>query len=50
MYREKECQSLKHFEAHKDEELAQIRAELAEKEQEMAQFKTGPEAEEKHYA
>ncbi|MGB7985855.1 MAG: sulfide/dihydroorotate dehydrogenase-like FAD/NAD-binding protein [Terracidiphilus sp.] len=50
MYREKECQSLKHFEAHKDEELAQIRAELAEKEQEMAQFKTGPDAEEKHYA
>jgi ferredoxin--NADP+ reductase len=35
MYREKECQSLKHFEAHKDEELVQLRAELA--------------AEEKHY-
>ncbi len=29
MYREKECQSLKDFEAHKDEELVQIRAELA---------------------
>ncbi len=35
MYREKECQSLKDFEAHKDEELVQIRAGLA--------------AEEKHY-
>jgi ferredoxin--NADP+ reductase len=29
MYREKECQSLKHFEEHKDEELAQLRADLA---------------------
>ena len=35
MYREKECQSLKDFEAHKDEELVQLRAGLA--------------AEEKHY-
>ena len=35
MYRDKECQSLKHFEEHKDEELTQLRAELA--------------AEEKHY-
>jgi ferredoxin--NADP+ reductase len=35
MYREKECLSLKHFEEHKDEELAQLRADLA--------------AEEKHY-
>ncbi len=35
MYRDKECQSLKYFDAHKDEELAQLRAELA--------------AEEKHY-
>jgi ferredoxin--NADP+ reductase len=35
MYREKECQSLKNFEVHKDEELVQLRAELA--------------AEEKHY-
>jgi ferredoxin--NADP+ reductase len=29
MYRDKECQSLKHFEEHKEEELAQLRAELA---------------------
>ena len=35
MYREKECQSLKTFEEHRDEELVQLRAELA--------------AEEKHY-
>jgi len=29
MYREQECQSLKHFEEHKDEEVAEIREELA---------------------
>ena len=29
MYREKECQSLKYFQEHKDEELAQLRAESA---------------------
>jgi len=29
MYRDKECASLKHFEEHKEEELAQLRAELA---------------------
>ena len=32
MYRDKECQSLKHFQEHKDEELAQLRAELAAEE------------------
>jgi ferredoxin--NADP+ reductase len=36
MYRDKECQSLKDFEEHKEEELAQLRADLA--------------AEETHYA
>jgi len=35
MYREKECQSLKHFQEHKEEEVAELRKELA--------------AEEKHY-
>jgi ferredoxin--NADP+ reductase len=35
MYRTKECKSLKYFEKHKDEEVAELRAELA--------------AEEKHY-
>jgi ferredoxin--NADP+ reductase len=32
MYREKECQSLKHFNEHKEEEVAELRAELAGKE------------------
>lgn len=32
MYRNQECQSLKEFEAHKDEELAELRAELAAQE------------------
>ena len=31
MYREKECQSLKEFEEHKAEEIAQLRADLAAK-------------------
>jgi ferredoxin--NADP+ reductase len=31
MYRDKECQSLKHFEEHKQEELEQVRAQLAAK-------------------
>ena len=35
MYREKECQSLKHFQEHKQEELAQLRAELAAKERNL---------------
>jgi ferredoxin--NADP+ reductase len=29
MYRDKECQSLKHFQEHMQEELTQLRAELA---------------------
>jgi len=29
MYRDKECESLKHFEQNKEEELAELRAELA---------------------
>jgi ferredoxin--NADP+ reductase len=29
MYREKECQSLKHFQEHKEEEVAELRKELA---------------------
>ncbi|HXS78361.1 MAG TPA: sulfide/dihydroorotate dehydrogenase-like FAD/NAD-binding protein [Terracidiphilus sp.] len=33
MYREKECESLKHFEENKQEELGQLRAELAAKEE-----------------
>jgi hypothetical protein len=29
MYRDKECESLKRFEEHKDEEVAQVRAQFA---------------------
>jgi hypothetical protein len=29
MYRDKECESLKRFEEHKEEELAEVRAQLA---------------------
>jgi ferredoxin--NADP+ reductase len=29
MYRDKECQSLKQFEEHKEEEVAELRSELA---------------------
>jgi len=39
MYRDKECQSLKYFEAHKEEELARLRAELAAKEQEVERLR-----------
>ena len=46
MYRGKECQSLKHFEEHKDEELAQLRAELAAKEKEVAELREVLAAEE----
>jgi ferredoxin--NADP+ reductase len=39
MYRDKECQSLKHFEEHKQEEVAELRAELAARENEVAQLR-----------
>jgi hypothetical protein len=32
MYREKECASLKHFQEHKEEQVAELREELAAKE------------------
>jgi ferredoxin--NADP+ reductase len=32
MYRDKECESLKQFEEHKDEKVAQVRAQFAQKE------------------
>jgi ferredoxin--NADP+ reductase len=46
MYRNKECQSLKHFEEHKDEALAELRAELAAKEKEVAELREELAAEE----
>ena len=49
MYRDKECQSLKYFQEHKQEELAQIRAELAAKEQELMRLRAELDGEEKHY-
>jgi ferredoxin--NADP+ reductase len=49
MYRDKECQSLKEFEEHKEEELAQLRAELSAKEQEVAHLRTELAAEETHH-
>ena len=49
MYRDKECQSLKYFEEHKEEELAQLRAELAAKEQEVAELRAELAAEEAHH-
>jgi ferredoxin--NADP+ reductase len=48
MYRGKECQSLKYFEEHKQEEVAQLRAGLAAKEHEEAQRHVELGAEEKH--
>jgi ferredoxin--NADP+ reductase len=39
MYRNKECQSLKYFEEHKDEAVAELRAELAAKEEETARLR-----------
>ena len=42
MYREKECQSLKHFQEHTLEELVELRAELAEKERELAELRSIP--------
>ncbi|MGD1106832.1 MAG: sulfide/dihydroorotate dehydrogenase-like FAD/NAD-binding protein [Terracidiphilus sp.] len=51
MYRNQECQSLKEFERHKQEELARVRAALATKEKEAAQLRARLEAQgENHYA
>ena len=51
MYRGQECQSLKTFEQHKQEETAALRAALASKEKETAQLRARLLAErEKHYA
>jgi ferredoxin/flavodoxin---NADP+ reductase len=39
MYREKECESLKQFEEHKQEELAQLRSEISARESELEHLK-----------
>lgn len=54
MYRDKECESLRYFEEHKAEEVAQLRAELAAREREMSRLREelaglGSAEEEKHY-
>ena len=49
MYRDKECESLKEFQEHKQEELAQLRAELSAKEEEVARLREELAAEETHY-
>jgi ferredoxin--NADP+ reductase len=51
VYRSQECQSLKEFERHKQEELVALRAALATKEKEAAQLRAKLEAQgEKRYA
>ena len=49
IYRDKECQSLRHFEEHKQEELAHLRAELTAKEEEVARLRAELAAEEVHH-
>jgi len=41
MYREKECQSLKHFQEHKEEAMAELRAGLAAEETQAEQTQAG---------
>ena len=51
MYRGQECQSLKEFELHKQEELARVRFALATREKEAAQLRAKLEAQgEKRHA
>ncbi len=51
MYRGQECQSLREFELHRQEELARVRAALATKEKEAAKLRAKLEAQEvKHHA
>ena len=49
MYREKECQSHKQFDQHKEAELAELRAALAAKQQAELEMKAELDAKEKHY-
>jgi ferredoxin--NADP+ reductase len=50
MYRQKECQSLKEFEAHKAEELAQLRTEVSAGERAFASLQAKINDEEKRHA
>lgn len=49
MYHDKECQSLKNFDQHKDEEMVQLRAELAARQEAERQSQAELDAREKHY-
>jgi ferredoxin--NADP+ reductase len=44
MYRDQECQSLKQFEQHREEQLAEIRAAVASREKEAAELRAKLEA------
>jgi hypothetical protein len=39
MYRDKECESLKQFQEHKQEELRQLRSEMAAREAELERLR-----------
>jgi ferredoxin--NADP+ reductase len=49
MYRNQECQSLKEFERHKQEELARVHTALATREKEAAQLRARLEAQEENH-
>jgi len=49
MYRDKECKSSKQFDQHKDEEMTELRAELAAKLGAERNIRTELDAKEKHY-
>ena len=49
MYRDKECQSAKQFDQRKDEELAELRAELAARQEAELKLQADLDAKEKHY-
>lgn len=49
MYREKECQSYKQFDEHKEEEMAELRAELDARQEEERRLQAELDAKEKHY-
>jgi len=49
MYRDKECQSSKQLDQHKDEEMAELRAEIAAKLEAERSIRTELDAKEKHY-
>jgi ferredoxin--NADP+ reductase len=49
MYREKECQSSKQFDQRKEEEMAELRAELAARQEAENKLQAELDAKEKHY-